>query len=75
MSAVTAAGCGMPPPMSAKESRRLRLWLSVSPTLRVGVSSPYKSVFTNRLDANLFKEAFLKAQQENEALFKNSEEA
>jgi len=35
MSAVTVAGCGTQPQMSAKVSPRLLLWLSVSPTARV----------------------------------------
>lgn len=30
------------------------------------------AVLTANLDANLFKEAFIKAQQDNEALFKSS---
>lgn len=58
--------------MSAKVHPRPKLWLFVLQTVRV---RPYckavrrQSVPLISLDANNFKEAFIKAQQENEALF------
>lgn len=59
--------------MSARESQSLRLWLSDLPIAKVRSSLLLSGAFgiANRcyLDANLFKEAFIKAQQENEALF------
>jgi len=38
-----------------------------------GISTVDCPLMARRADANLFKEAFIKAQQENEALFKASE--
>lgn len=54
--------------MSVRVSRRRPLWLFVLPTARVSfVLSNGEGLFVNALlDANLFKEAFEKAQQENE---------
>jgi hypothetical protein len=63
--------------MSARASPRLRLWPFVSPTARVS-SGRFVQIAqrdTNSVaDANQFKEAFIKAQQENEALFGKSEQ-
>jgi hypothetical protein len=59
--------------MLAKVSLRLRLWLFVLPTARVSKTLDVidKSFFplTVLVDANLFKDAFITAQQENEKLF------
>jgi hypothetical protein len=56
--------------MSVRENLRPRLLLSDSPTLRVSLLlNVYCKSLTLSIDANLFKEAFIKAQQENEALF------
>jgi hypothetical protein len=59
-------------PMSLKASQKRRLLPSALPTLRV--RTPSTQIATDRKltslsDANLFKEAFIKAQQENEKLF------
>ena len=73
MSAVTEAGFGMQPRTSARVSQSLRLWLFDLPIAKVSASLPpleLSSVSEQYyLDANLFKEAFFKAQQDNEALF------
>ena len=71
---MTEAGSGMQPRMSARESQSLRLWLFDLPIAKVSASLFYSPDLLNiseqhYLDANLFKEAFFKAQQENEALF------
>ena len=60
--------------MSVKENLNPKLWPSGLPTAKVRAGSRFLAIFggiTDRccLDANLFKEAFIKAQQENEALF------
>lgn len=53
--------------MSVRVSRRRLHWLSALPTVRV---SYFPEVYEKRIltytDANLFKESFEKAQQENE---------
>ena len=73
MLAVTEAGSGMQLRTSARESQSLRLWLSGLRTAKVRafLLSSKLSGITDQCypDANLFKEAFIKAQQENEALF------
>lgn len=69
MLAVTVAGCGTPLQMSVRVSPRLRLWPSVSPTARVSEIHYMQLQKLTWLDANLFKDAFIKAQQENEKLF------
>jgi hypothetical protein len=62
--------------MSVRESLRPRLWPSASPTARVSGRVYCSGVYANSgcVDANGFKEAFIKAQQENEALFGKSEQ-
>jgi len=59
-----------------KESQSLRHWPYASPTARVGVviHKIRRSATNIFLDANLFKEAFITAQQENEKLFNNATE-
>ena len=71
---MTEAGSGMQLLMSARESQSLRLWLFDLPIAKVSASllDPLDLLNVSEqlyLDANLFKEAFFKAQQENEALF------
>lgn len=69
------AGFGMPLLTSARESRRLRRWLSALQIARVRYKfySGVDTVSYLRItDANLFKDAFVNAQQENEALFKDN---
>jgi hypothetical protein len=70
---VTEAGFGMLQQMSVRENPRPRLLLFDLPTLRVCLL-PFSSLHKLTLlpDANLFKEAFIKAQQENELLFAQS---
>ena len=63
-------GSGTLPLMSVRVSQRHRLLPSDLPTPRVSLALDV--ALSNKLmilDANLFKEAFIKAQQENEALF------
>jgi hypothetical protein len=63
--------------MSARASLRHRPWLSDLPTARVSIFlciTHKDSTDMLILDANGFKEAFIKAQQENEALFGKSEQ-
>lgn len=58
--------------MSAKENLRRRHLLFGLPTARVGLSSQRSDRVAELItasDANLFKEAFIKAQQDNEKLF------
>ena len=60
--------------MSVRESLSPRLWPSGLPTAKVRAASHSLEIVWGitdwcYLDANLFKEAFIKAQQENEALF------
>lgn len=65
--------------MSARASPRLLPWPFVSPTLRVRLTIPptFLSFFLSLLpielthspDANAFKDAFMKAQKDNESLF------
>ncbi len=59
--------------MSVRGSQSLKLWLFGLPTVKVRASSLSSKLWgitdSCYLDANLFKEAFIKAQQENEALF------
>ena len=57
--------------MSVRVNQRPRRLLFDLPIPRVSFLSPIvKSAYlTGHPDANLFKEAFIKAQQENEALF------
>ena len=59
--------------MSVRENQSLRLWLFASPIAKVRTSLPFSASLgmtdQRHPDANLFKEAFIKAQQENEALF------
>lgn len=69
-------GSGTPLPTSARESQRPKRWLFVLPTARV---RPIRccpicktAICSHTADANLFKDAFVNAQQENEALFKDS---
>jgi hypothetical protein len=71
MLAVTEVGFGTLPLMLVRVSRKPRLLLFDLPTLRVRL--PFSitdcAELTYVSDANLFKEAFIRAQQENEALF------
>lgn len=64
--------------MSVRASPRLRPWRFVLPTARVSSSTicfaTLQACSHAGLDANGFKEAFIKAQQENEALFGKSEQ-
>jgi hypothetical protein len=62
--------------MSVRESLRPRLWPSALPTARVSGAMCGIRIYANTgcADANGFKEAFIKAQQENEALFGKSEQ-
>ena len=74
---VTAAGFGTRPPTSARASLRLRLLLSALPTAKVSALEYHNILHALThitIDANGFKEAFIKAQQENEALFKTTPE-
>lgn len=70
---MTEAGSGMQLQMSVRESQSLRLWLFGSPTAKVRTPSLSLELLGIAdqcySDANLFKESFIKAQQENEALF------
>lgn len=52
----------------------IRFANSESEFMRWGVWNCGAVTLTGPLDANLFKEAFIKAQQENEALFKTDAE-
>jgi hypothetical protein len=73
--------------MSVRASRRLVLWPFDLLTLRVSpINSPFalpllyldiyeNGLLTRIIDANLFKESFIKAQQENEALFNKASES
>lgn len=72
MSAPTAVGFGTLRPTSPKANQKLVRLPFVLPTVKVSsLHIPYvRRQLTSPLDANLFKEAFIKAQQENEALFK-----
>jgi hypothetical protein len=88
MSALIEVGCGMQQLMLARASPKLLLLLFVSPTLKVSYLSPIGFLdacgnfggvlcvmFLTEpffLDANAFKDAFLKAQKDNEALFSAS---
>ncbi len=70
MLVVTEVGFGMLLQMSVRESPRHRLLLFDLPTLRVSILPLRTHIYlTLHADANLFKEAFIKAQQENELLF------
>jgi len=70
MSAVIEVGFGTLLLMSVRVSLKHRLLLSGLPTLRVSLFLLTTNTQKLRyIDANLFKEAFIKAQQENEALF------
>lgn len=71
MLAATEVGFGTPLPMSVRVSQRPRLLQFDSPTLRVSFlpQAVLKEASLTYVDANLFKDAFLKAQQENEVLF------
>jgi len=58
--------------MSVRVSRRHKHLLFDLPTVTVGfglIATIYVQQLTSSADANLFKEAFIKAQQENEKLF------
>lgn len=67
---VIVVGFGMLRQMSVRESQRPRLLRFDLPTPRVNSLSQLRLCRANKaIDANLFKEAFIKAQQENEALF------
>ena len=57
--------------MLVRVSLRLRLWLSALATARVSCTfyRVYLDVANIVLDANLFKEAFEKAQEENSKIF------
>jgi hypothetical protein len=69
---VTEAGSGTSAPMLVRANLRLRHLLFGSPTARVSLSSHHSHPvihLTRGPDANLFKEAFIKAQQDNEKLF------
>lgn len=60
--------------MSVRENLNPRLWPFGLPTAKVRATFPFSSEPLGiadecYLDANLFKEAFINAQQENEALF------
>lgn len=73
-SGVIEAGSGMRPQMSARESRKPRHWPSDLRIARVRIliypDAVYHRLLTFHItDANLFKDAFVNAQQENEALF------
>jgi len=71
MLAVTGHGFGTLPLMSVRVSLKLRHWPFASPTVTVSLVKHQGIVnHTNRfIDANAFKEAFIRAQQENEHLF------
>lgn len=61
--------------MSARESPRLLPWRSALPTQTVSpIYTDDESLPNRSLDANQFKDAFIKAQKENEALFNKAEE-
>lgn len=61
--------------MSARESPRRRHSRYALPTVKVRLTATIsvkpgsRAIADLTVDANLFKEAFIKAQQENEALF------
>lgn len=58
------------------EAQTLAIRFANSESKRIISSVDYlQRRLTQHLDANLFKEAFIKAQQENEALFKQGEAA
>lgn len=66
------AGFGMWQPTFRTVSQKPKLWLSDLAIVKVR-PLPLRdawNLLTLTIDANLFKEAFIKAQQENEALFK-----
>ena len=71
MWAVIVAGFGMLPPTSVRASPRRVRSQSALPTPKVS-GAVLRLNFTDRYqsDAGLFKDAFIKAQQENEKLFK-----
>ena len=81
MSAAIEAGSGIPLPMSAKASPRLRPspFDSRTPIVCSRLPSYQHSIIwvmaDTIIDANLFKDAFVKAQAENESAFSQSEEA
>ena len=58
--------------MCPRVSQKLARLLFVSPTAIVSQLSNHlaRYIADHTIDANAFKEAFIKAQQENEALFK-----
>ena len=67
---VIVVGFGTLRQMSVRASQRPRPLPFDSPTPRVRSLSQLQMCRANEvIDANLFKEAFIKAQQENEALF------
>jgi hypothetical protein len=70
MLVATEVGCGTLQQMSVRASQRHRLLLFDLQMPRVSLCSSLSTAAAHsNLDANLFKEAFIKAQQENEALF------
>lgn len=73
MSAVIEVGSGTQLRMSVRENRNPRPWLFGLPTAKVRAASLSLELLgitdQGYQDANLFKEAFIKAQQDNEALF------
>ena len=76
---MTEAGFGMLQRMSAKESQKLahlRFDLRTA-TVCIYARAKMRALvsLTRTADANLFKEAFIKAQQENEALFSQDAES
>jgi hypothetical protein len=75
MLGLTDLGFGMRLRMLVRESPRHRLWLFDLPTVRVSGGVYFDSMdgANDQTDANLFKEAFIKAQQENEVIFKATE--
>lgn len=82
MSVATEAGCGMLLRTSVKVNPKHKLWPSALLIVKVSLNhsslAPARScidryyIYTNSptpADANLFKEAFEKAQEENQKLF------
>jgi len=82
MSEVIDLGCGMLLLMSVRVNLKLKLWLFDLQTVRVSFITFHMSclfvqilIFIVSTDANAFKEAFIKAQQDNELVFKKNKPA
>lgn len=78
MLAVTAVGYGMPQQTSARENQRRKHWLFALRTATVRSPYTHPLLYSQKsnegsTDATAFKDAFVKAQQENEALFAKEE--